>query len=266
MQRYVDGNLLSGVSSAVMVGRDLVDVNCVGWADKEAQTPLRRRPYLSRILQHQAGHVLRRAAAVRGRQIWARRSHREIHSAAWQPEGSAPRRHFAGRDRAGQELDHHPSAAEPQFRPELRLLRSRHRHLQGLQRARRPQSHDDAGADGRRAGRSAADLSAGDVVGILARHRRGGAAGRSHQRPDASTIHPGADSRSARHGRHRLRRAGEGSGPAGRVLRRRGPDGADEAGTDPNRQLRPSPAPICVPSHGSMAAAAWSRPCPTWWR
>ena len=24
-----------------MVGRDLVDVNCVGWADKEAQTPLR---------------------------------------------------------------------------------------------------------------------------------------------------------------------------------------------------------------------------------
>ena len=41
MQRYVDGNLLSGISSAVMVGRDLVDVNCVGWADKEAQTPLR---------------------------------------------------------------------------------------------------------------------------------------------------------------------------------------------------------------------------------
>ena len=41
MQRYVDGNLLSGVSSAVLVGRDLVDVNCVGWADKEAQIPLR---------------------------------------------------------------------------------------------------------------------------------------------------------------------------------------------------------------------------------
>ena len=29
----------SGVSSAVLVGRDLVDVNCVGWADKEAQIP-----------------------------------------------------------------------------------------------------------------------------------------------------------------------------------------------------------------------------------
>ncbi len=41
MQRYVDGNLLSGVSSAVLVGRDLVDVNCAGWADKEARTPLR---------------------------------------------------------------------------------------------------------------------------------------------------------------------------------------------------------------------------------
>src|SRR5258708_5429103 len=41
MRRYVDGNVLSGVSSAVLVGRDLVDVNCVGWADKEAQTLLR---------------------------------------------------------------------------------------------------------------------------------------------------------------------------------------------------------------------------------
>jgi CubicO group peptidase (beta-lactamase class C family) len=41
MQHYVDNNLLSGISSAVLIGRDLVDVNCVGWADKEAQTPLR---------------------------------------------------------------------------------------------------------------------------------------------------------------------------------------------------------------------------------
>jgi CubicO group peptidase (beta-lactamase class C family) len=41
MQRYVDNNLLSGISWAVMVGRELVNVNCVGWADKEAQTPLR---------------------------------------------------------------------------------------------------------------------------------------------------------------------------------------------------------------------------------
>src|SRR4051794_18351050 len=41
MRRYVDGNILSGVSSAVLVGRDLVDVHCTGWADREAQTPLR---------------------------------------------------------------------------------------------------------------------------------------------------------------------------------------------------------------------------------
>jgi CubicO group peptidase (beta-lactamase class C family) len=41
MQRYVDGNLLSGFSSALLVGRDLVDVTCIGWADKEAQIPLR---------------------------------------------------------------------------------------------------------------------------------------------------------------------------------------------------------------------------------
>src|SRR6195256_2124943 len=41
MQRYVDGNLFSGFSSAVLVGRDLVDVKCIGWADKEARVPLR---------------------------------------------------------------------------------------------------------------------------------------------------------------------------------------------------------------------------------
>ena len=41
MQRYVDGNLLPGFSSAVLVGRDVVDVSCIGWADKEAQIPLR---------------------------------------------------------------------------------------------------------------------------------------------------------------------------------------------------------------------------------
>ena len=41
MRRYVDGNLLPGFSSAVLVGRDLVDVSCIGWADKEARIPLR---------------------------------------------------------------------------------------------------------------------------------------------------------------------------------------------------------------------------------
>ena len=41
MRRLVDGDILSGVSSAVLVGRDLVDVHCTGWADREAQIPLR---------------------------------------------------------------------------------------------------------------------------------------------------------------------------------------------------------------------------------
>ncbi|HTB03522.1 MAG TPA: serine hydrolase domain-containing protein [Bradyrhizobium sp.] len=41
MRRYVDGDILPGVSSAVLVGRDLVDVNCVGWADREARISLR---------------------------------------------------------------------------------------------------------------------------------------------------------------------------------------------------------------------------------
>jgi CubicO group peptidase (beta-lactamase class C family) len=41
MRRYVDANILAGVSSAVLVGRDLVDLNCVGWADKEQDDKLR---------------------------------------------------------------------------------------------------------------------------------------------------------------------------------------------------------------------------------
>lgn len=41
MQRYVDGNLLAGVSSAVLVGQDLVDLHCTGWSDMEQQAPLR---------------------------------------------------------------------------------------------------------------------------------------------------------------------------------------------------------------------------------
>jgi CubicO group peptidase (beta-lactamase class C family) len=40
MQRYVDTDILPSVSSAVLVGRDLVDVNCAGWAKKEEKIPL----------------------------------------------------------------------------------------------------------------------------------------------------------------------------------------------------------------------------------
>jgi CubicO group peptidase (beta-lactamase class C family) len=41
MRRYVDAHILAGVSSAVLEGRDLVDVHCVGWADKEQDVKLR---------------------------------------------------------------------------------------------------------------------------------------------------------------------------------------------------------------------------------
>jgi CubicO group peptidase (beta-lactamase class C family) len=41
LRRYVDANILAGVSSAVLVGRDLVDLHCVGWADKEQDVAMR---------------------------------------------------------------------------------------------------------------------------------------------------------------------------------------------------------------------------------
>jgi CubicO group peptidase (beta-lactamase class C family) len=41
MQGTVDGELLAGVSSAVLVGSEVVDTHCVGWADRERREPLR---------------------------------------------------------------------------------------------------------------------------------------------------------------------------------------------------------------------------------
>lgn len=41
MQRYVDKQILAGVSSAVLSGRDLVHLDCVGWADTESAIALR---------------------------------------------------------------------------------------------------------------------------------------------------------------------------------------------------------------------------------
>lgn len=41
MRRYVDAEILPGVSSAVLVGRDLTDLYCAGWADREAKVALR---------------------------------------------------------------------------------------------------------------------------------------------------------------------------------------------------------------------------------
>ena len=39
MQRYVNDDILAGLSSAVLQGRELVDLHCVGWADKERGEP-----------------------------------------------------------------------------------------------------------------------------------------------------------------------------------------------------------------------------------
>lgn len=41
MQSYVDKELFAGISSAVLIGRDLVDVHCAGMADREAGIPMR---------------------------------------------------------------------------------------------------------------------------------------------------------------------------------------------------------------------------------
>ena len=41
MQRYVDQEIIPGVSWAVLRGRDVVDQQCVGFADREAKVALR---------------------------------------------------------------------------------------------------------------------------------------------------------------------------------------------------------------------------------
>ena len=41
LRRYVEEDVVPGVSTAVLVGDDLVDLHCVGWADKEAQSLVR---------------------------------------------------------------------------------------------------------------------------------------------------------------------------------------------------------------------------------
>ena len=51
MQRYVDADLLPGVSWAVLVGREVAETGCVGWADKEAKVPLREE-HLFRVFSN----------------------------------------------------------------------------------------------------------------------------------------------------------------------------------------------------------------------
>ncbi len=51
MQSYVDRKILSGVSSAVLHGQDLVHLDTVGWADIENQIPL-RHDHLFRVFSN----------------------------------------------------------------------------------------------------------------------------------------------------------------------------------------------------------------------
>ncbi|MES2070004.1 MAG: serine hydrolase domain-containing protein [Pseudomonadota bacterium] len=51
LQSYVDQDILAGVSSAVLVGRELVDLHMAGWADKENRIPL-RSDHLFRIFSN----------------------------------------------------------------------------------------------------------------------------------------------------------------------------------------------------------------------
>jgi len=61
------GIFFSGFSSAVLVGRDLVDVTCIGWADREAQLSLQLDHIFRRLLKYKADHILCRASSVRRR-------------------------------------------------------------------------------------------------------------------------------------------------------------------------------------------------------
>jgi CubicO group peptidase (beta-lactamase class C family) len=51
LRRYVEADLLAGVSSAVLVGRELVDVHCAGHADREASVPM-REDHLFRVFSN----------------------------------------------------------------------------------------------------------------------------------------------------------------------------------------------------------------------
>lgn len=51
MRRYVEGNLLAGVSTAVLIGREVVDQHLEGWADRENKIAL-REDHLFRVMSN----------------------------------------------------------------------------------------------------------------------------------------------------------------------------------------------------------------------
>ena len=96
------------------------------------------------------------------------------------------------------------------------------------------------------------DLSSRDVMGILGRHRRTCPAGGSRQRPAIRSI----SFKSRIFGPLGMVDTGfvvpeKDQGTACCVLCRRGPDGADEAGTHAERIIHRIPALICARSRGS---------------
>src|SRR5262249_15597551 len=119
MQRYIDGSLLSGFSSAVLVGRDLVDVKCIGWADKEAQIPL-RVDHIFRVFSNTK--LITSCAALLLFEEGRFRLDDPIEQfiPAREPSCAASRRDVIGPDRACGQADHHSPSDESQFGADLR--------------------------------------------------------------------------------------------------------------------------------------------------
>ena len=170
MRRIVDGNILPGVSSAILVGRDLVDLHCVGWADKEAQIPLRVDHIFqvfsnTKLVTSSAALLLFEEGFFKlddpiERYIPQLANRLVLCPGATSLDETEPAkgpitiRHLMSR----------------QFGAELRSFRPWDTHLQGLQRTQGAQSrYDTGGADGR-AGGTTAGLSSRNVVGVLRIH------------------------------------------------------------------------------------------------
>ena len=77
MRRYVDNDILAGVSWSLLRGRDEIDRQFVGYADRDATTPLRKTTS-SEPFPIQAVHDLRHHAARRGRADRPRRQDRKF--------------------------------------------------------------------------------------------------------------------------------------------------------------------------------------------
>ena len=254
MQRYVDNNLLSGISWAVMVGRDLVDVNCVGWADKEAQVPL-RTDHIFRVFSNTK--LITSCAALLlfeegkfklddpiEKFIPQLGNRKVLRPDATSLDDTEPAKSSIT---IRQLLSHSSGLSYGFFDPGTVIFKALNER--GVHNPMTTLAHMvDVLADLPliyHPGTSWEYSLAIDVVARLVEVISG---------QSFDQIHPGAHSRSARHGRYRLRRAAKGSGTARRLLRRRGPDGADEAGPYPDRQ-RAVPRRLSAPD----CAAQWRR-------